>query len=49
MRKTIVEAAESMSSVALRVLASAYKKVNNLNDIDLESFEEEMTFIGLVV
>ena len=48
MRKTIEEAAESMSSVALRVLASAYKKVNNLNDIDLESFEEEMTFIGLV-
>ena len=48
MRKTIEEAAESMSSVALRVLGSAYKKVNNLNGIDLESFEEEMTFIGLV-
>ena len=48
MRKTIEEAAESMASVALRVLGSAYKKVDNLDGIDLESFEEEMTFIGLV-
>jgi P-type Ca2+ transporter type 2C len=48
MRKAIEEAAESMSSEALRVLGAAYKKVDALDGIILESFEEEMTFIGLV-
>ncbi|WP_413056988.1 cation-translocating P-type ATPase [Sporosarcina sp. 179-K 3D1 HS] len=47
-RLSILAAAESMSSGALRVLGSAYKKLQTANAEEQKNVEEEMTFIGLV-
>jgi len=48
MRKLILEHASKMSNVALRVLGSAYKQVEQVRSMSRESIEEKLIFIGLV-
>lgn len=47
-RELIVKSASIMSNAALRVLGSAYKKVERVDLINRESIEEKLIFIGLV-
>ena len=47
-QKLILEHASTMSNAALRVLGSAYKKVEQVHLMNRESIEEKLTFIGLV-
>lgn len=47
-QKVILEHASMMSNAALRVLGSAYKKVEQVQLMNRESIEEKLIFIGLV-
>lgn len=46
-RSNIMKASIAMSNDALRVLASAFKKINSPH-IEIDSLESDLTFIGLV-
>ncbi|WP_438312876.1 cation-translocating P-type ATPase [Sporosarcina sp. FA9] len=46
--KLILEHAAKMSNAALRVLGSAYKKVERVKSVNRDLIEEKLTFIGLV-
>lgn len=48
MQKIILEHAAKMSNAALRVLGSAYKKVERVKSMKRENIEEKLIFIGLV-
>ncbi|MEK4404077.1 cation-translocating P-type ATPase [Sporosarcina sp. FSL K6-6792] len=47
-RQSILEAAMTMSSKALRVLGSAYKTVEEAKAMELDQAEEGLTFLGLI-
>ena len=47
-RQSILEAAMTMSSEALRVLGSAYKIVDEAKAMELDQAEEGLTFLGLI-